>query len=310
MGESSGSPRAEELAYGDGGPGWVGRVPYGWRLRIVAVVAVCVGMVVGGYGMHAWTRHRTVSEIDLVASVRQLATFSDNVSVVLRNAGPRPVTVTDMRMNVRGFRTKSGGLDAATRLGTHKSTLASFDLKLDCDQRPARVAVLHLRVSVDGGSDRRVTLQEPLAPSYVQDSLVGAHVSQCASRSHVGVKVHTLNSHITENGRLRVRVRLTPVAQPGGHLPPGLRLKDLQPTDPAVHSLFETTGGGPARLPARGILWTQADDCDRLEAEPQGAFTIGAELDSSDATYTTALQTDVSYVAAVYRYIVAQCVGQ
>lgn len=310
----------EVLARGPDRPPLWKRVPSRWRAWLTGALVFCLGLLLGGGGVHTWDNQQREQRPRVQAGVSLEGQSARRVGVGLRlvNGGRHPVTVQKARLRVQGFRVVSGGLDEANRIGRRGSIDVSYKLAVVCGTTPHR-ATARLRVRRPDGDRQWLNVPLVLAPGYAASSLTSAHFSQCTgNHAEALLRFRTKRVNHPRGGGLDLRVRVSAVAGGDfGHAgqPKSRRLR-LRGVDSSAgfRASFAPKAKGhdssAGALPQVGTVHVEVTRCSSLRgpsSEPFLTAEVATGPKSSGATTTAVVIGDLRYRAATSAYFADRC---
>ncbi|MGH3320144.1 MAG: hypothetical protein ACRDN9_08185 [Streptosporangiaceae bacterium] len=304
------------LTSGSEGPPRWGRLPSRWRVRGTVALAFCVGLALGGYGVHNWAASQHAPRVRFEAglymsqaSVRDTA----QVGLRLRNLSRYRVTVDRVRMDVPGFAVESGGLHDPQTVIKHGSAEVWYVLSPICSGVPTSIGTVRLRVHRAGGDKRWVATHVLLGPSYALASLTNFRVTMCHQHRHLHLRLTTIHVSRRPDGSLTLRLRLgaaTRADGEGGRPPSTPRLAQVRSHVPGARvwlTLPERQGKQQSvPLPAVAVLHVQARRCGVLR-QSTSAPLLHAELETSSGRTTVYVTGDLTYTASTLEYFADRC---
>ncbi len=291
-----------------------------WRIGLICLIVLCIGLGVGGFGGHIWTKRHQQRRPRISATLYQSGSYRggkhNKVNLRLHNAGGKHVTIDKALLHIPGFDVESGGLDHQRKISHKASTDIPYRASADCKVRPKGAATARVRVRGPHEDKQWVTERIPLRPGGAWNSLVELHNGGCRGPSWI--KMKTLRVSSRSGSVLALRVRLTPKTQTDKKPRKRVRLYELQSNAEVSDSdklrvsfRSSKSKGSFTRLPATGTLkikMKKIKDCDSQlppEPLPLTASLKATNYDSDSAM--TYVNYDLRAAAAVLNFTEKHC---
>lgn len=286
-----------------------------WRTAATMVIVFCLGLALGGYGLHVWTQQRQPPAPRLDVSLHQINSpiapeaRGDNSAAVglqLHNSGDEQVSIDEVRVEIPGFE-KAGGLDKPKKLGSDKSVEISYPLALDCDTHPTGPATVRVQAHTPGQAKKWITRHVPQSPiDSTSDQLSTTQADQCSGISDLQMETRKPSSR--SDNVLTLRVRLTVPTQSSDNASVRVRLRHLQTMlYGGTQVSFHTAGNNQNQqiaLPATGKLRIRVKHCGRFEYP----MSLNAAVSTRSHKYDhIPLQYDPRAARDVLDYTIRRC---